>query len=116
MRNRTLKEIQRYQRWQRKLKYWFAWFAWVPAILTLIIAIIDALGYLPSTWGKWIIVVIAFLSFISLWIAIPQKDITTKILDNMNKGIKRARKADPQSVFWIFLCLGGAQVINIRGM
>jgi len=101
MRNRTLKEIQRYQRWQRRLKYCFAW---VPAILTLIIAIIDALGYLPSTWGKWIIVVIAFLSFISLWIAIPQKDITTKTLDNMNKGIKRAKKADPQSVFWIYLC------------
>lgn len=96
MRTRTLKEIQRYQRWQRRLKYWFACFAWVPAILTLIISIIDALGYLPSTWGKWIIVVIAFLSFISLWIAIPQKDTTTKTLDNINEGIKRAKKAEAQ--------------------
>lgn len=96
MRNRTLKEIQRYQTWQRRLKYWFVWYAWVPAILTLILAIVDALGYLPPTLGKWIIVIIAFLSFVSLWIAIPQKDITTKTLDTMNKGIKRAKKAEAQ--------------------
>ena len=96
MRQRTLKEIQRYQRWQRKLKYWLAWYAWIPAILTLIFAIIDAFGCLPPTWGKWITVAIALVSFIGLWIAIPQKDSTTKTLDSMNKGIKRARKAEAQ--------------------
>src|SRR5260370_17099052 len=96
MKNRTLKGIQRYQRWQRRLKYWFAWFVWWAAIFSVIITIIDALGYLPSTWGKWIIVVIAFLSFISLWIAIPQKNITTKTLDNMIKDTKRAKKAEAQ--------------------
>ena len=96
MKDRTLREIQRYQRWQRRLKYLFAWYGWVPAILTLIVAVIDALGYLPSTWGKWIIVAIALVSFIGLWTAIPQKDTTTKTLDSMNKGIKRAKKAEAQ--------------------
>ena len=54
-------------------------------MLTLIAAIFDAVGLLPP-WGKWIVVAGAFLSFVNLWFAIPQKDKVTKMLDGMTKG------------------------------
>ncbi len=85
MKGRTLKQIQQYQKRERNLKYYLAWFAWVPVVVTLIVAIIDAVGLLPS-WGKWIVVVGAFLTFVNLWFAIPQKDKGTKMLDSMKKG------------------------------
>ncbi len=82
-----LKEIQQHQKRQRSLKYYLAWFAWVPVVLTLIVAIIDVVGLLPS-WGKWIVVAGAFLSFVNLWFVVPQKDKVTKLLDSMKKGGK----------------------------
>ena len=75
---------------RQRLKQWFAPHAWIPALLTLIAALLIALGVLPTQWSNWILVVLAALSFWTLFIdRRPSKTESEKLLEGMQKSMKQ---------------------------
>ncbi len=75
---------------RQRLKQWFAPHAWIPALLTLVAALLVALGVLPTQWTNWILVVLAALSFWTLFIdRRPSKSVSERFLESMQKSMKQ---------------------------
>ena len=79
---------------RQRLKEWFAPHAWIPAFLTFVAALLVALGVLPAQWSNWILVVLAALSFWTLFIdRRPSKTESEKLLEGMQKNMKQHNKS-----------------------
>ena len=75
---------------RQRFKQWFAPHAWIPALLTLVAALLVALGVLPTQWTNWILVVLAALSFWTLFIdRRPSKSVSERFLESMQKSMKQ---------------------------